>query len=99
MNLIFIIILVLAFAYVIVNFILDSKAPIQEVDAVLLEKRIDTRINDDNIINDDYILIFRVNDNKKIFAVSYDYYEKHNENDKGRLVFKRNRFVDFEVRK
>lgn len=55
MNLIFIIILVLAFAYVIVNFILDSKAPIQEVDAVLLEKRIDTRINDDNIINDDYL--------------------------------------------
>ena len=43
--------MVLAFAYVIVNFILDSKAQIQEVDAVLLEKRIDTRINDDNIIN------------------------------------------------
>lgn len=99
MNLIFIIILVLAFTYVIVNFILDSKAPIQEVDAMLLDKRIDTRINDDNIINDDYILIFRVNDNKKIFAVSYDYYKKYNENDKGILVFKRNRFVDFEVRK
>ena len=47
--------MVLAFAYVIVNFILDSKAPIQEVDAVLLEKRIDTRITDDNIINDDYL--------------------------------------------
>lgn len=51
MNLIFIIIVVLAFVYVIVNFILDSKAPIQEVDTVLLEKRIDTRINDDYIIN------------------------------------------------
>lgn len=85
--------MVLAFVYVIVNFILDSKAQIQEVDAVLLEKRIDTRINDDNI------LIFKVNDNKKIFAVSYDYYKKYNENDKGRLVFKRNRFVDFKVRK
>ncbi len=99
MNLIFIIIVVLAFTYVIVNFILDSKAPIQEVDAILLEKRIDTRITDENIINDDYILIFKVNDNKKIFAVSYDYYKKYNENDKGILVFKRNRFVDFEVRK
>lgn len=51
MNLIFIIIVVLAFVYVIVNFILDSKDPIQEVDAVLLEKRIDTRITDDYIIN------------------------------------------------
>lgn len=39
---IFIILCLLAFSYVIINFILDSTSPISEVEAIIIDKNIET---------------------------------------------------------
>lgn len=95
---IFMIIVLILFGYVIINNILDSKAPIEKIEAKLIKKGIDNTIDTNNIINVNYVLVFKIPMGKKSFFVKYSEYEKFNQNDEGELVFKRNRFVDFIVK-
>lgn len=95
---IFMIIVLILFGYVIINNILDSKAPIEKIEAKLIKKGIDNTIDANNIINVNYVLVFKTPMSKKSFSVKYSEYEKFNQNDEGELVFKRNRFVDFIVK-
>ena len=95
---IFMIIVLILFGYVIINNILDSKAPIEKMEAKLIKKGIDNTIDANNVINVNYVLVFKTPMGKKSFSVKYSEYEKFNQNDEGDLVFKRNRFVDFIVK-
>lgn len=92
---IFIILCLLAFSYVIINFILDSTSPISEVEAILIDKNIETTYQEDGIVNNNYILTFEFNDTIKHYSVKYSMYKKCNIEDKGILTYQRNRFVDF----
>lgn len=62
---IFIILCLLAFSYVIINFILDSISPISEVEAILIDKNIETTYQEKSIVNNNYILTFEFNDTIK----------------------------------
>lgn len=62
---IFIILCLLAFSYVIINFILDSISPISEVEAILIDKNIETTYQENGIVNNNYILTFEFNDTIK----------------------------------
>lgn len=95
---IFLVIALLLFSYVIINNILDSKAPIKKVEAKLIKKGVNNVMDSNNIINTNYELIFKTLTGKKSFSVNYSEYEKFNKNDEGELIFKRNRFVDFIVK-
>ena len=91
-------IFILIVATLIINWRLNEKAPEERVEAILIKKSmyIDTNINDYNT-NTTYTLKFDVNGKIKKFRVRHSAYKKHNENQKGTLVFKRRRFVDFIV--
>lgn len=92
---IFIILCLLAFSYVIINFILDSTSPISEVEAILIDKNIETTYQENGIVNNNYILTFEFNNIIKHYSVKYSMYKKCNIKDKGILIYQRNRFVDF----
>lgn len=92
---VFYILVILVFAFFIVNFILDSKAPKTDVKAKLIDKLIESSIDANNIIQENYILVFEINNQKKMFSVSYANYKKYKVGVTGTLRYKRNRFVDF----
>lgn len=50
------------------------------------------------VIHDSYYLYFKYNDTEKKFSVNRSIYNKYKENEKGILIFKRNRFVDFVIK-
>lgn len=56
---IFLIIVLLLFGYVIINNILDSKAPIKKERAKLIKKGINNIIDSNNVINTIYELVFK----------------------------------------
>lgn len=95
---IFIVLAIIVFLYIIVNFILDSLSKEEEVDAVLIDKNIETKLEENGVVMESYILRFNFLDIVKYFSVSYRVYKKYNINDKGILIYKRNRFVDFKVK-
>ena len=78
---------------------LDSKAPEEQVKAVLKKKRALTTVDANNLMNDDFILTFDIGGKLKKFRVKHSIYKQYNENEKGILTFKRKRFVDFTVEK
>lgn len=83
--------------FVIVNFILDAKAPEEKVKAILIKKSIDTFVDSNNVTIKSYIFIFEFDGKIKKFEVDYHIFNEFNENDEGILIYKRNKFVDFEV--
>lgn len=95
----FYILVIIIFSYVIINFILDNTAEKEEKDAVLIDKIIDSFVDSNNILTENYVLIFKINDKNKKSAVSYQTYQKYKINDKGILTYKRNKFLDFVVNK
>ena len=95
---IFLIIVLLLFGYVIINNILDSKAPIDEIEAKLIRKGISNVMNSNNVINTTYELVFKTPKGQKSFSVDYNKYKSFDQNDEGKLIFKRNRFIDFIVK-
>ena len=92
---IFLILVFLAFAYVITNKILDERAPEETVDATLIKKKVGSVVDANNMINTEYILFFDIFGKIKKFSVNYSKYESYTENQKGVLTYKRNKFVDF----
>lgn len=95
----FYLLVIILFSYVIINFILDNTAEKEEKDAVLIDKIIDSFIDSNNILTENYVLIFKINDKNKKLTVSYQTYQKYKINDKGMLTYKRNKFLDFVVSK
>lgn len=71
---IFIILCLLAFSYVIINFILDSTSPISEIEAILIEKILKQHIKK-SIVNNNYILIFKFNNIINNILVKYSMYK------------------------
>lgn len=92
---VFYILVILVFTFVIVNFILDSKAPKTDVKAKLIDKLVESSVDANNIMQENYILVFNINNQKKMFSVSYANYKKYKVGVTGTLTYKRNRFVDF----
>lgn len=95
---IFLIVFSLVFGYIIINIILDNTASTQKEKATLTKKYIDTMIDANNIMTENYILVFKTKTKTKIFSVRPSQYKKYYKLDKGELIYKRNKFVDF-VRK
>ena len=95
----FYLLIIILFSYVIINFILDNTALKEEKDAVLVDKIIDSFIDSNNILTENYVLIFKINDKNEKLVVSYQTYQKYKINDKGILTYKRNKFLDFVVNK
>lgn len=95
----FYLLIIILFSYVIINFILDNTALKEEKDAVLIDKIIDSFVDSNNILTENYVLIFKINDKNKKLVVSYQTYQKYKINDKGILTYKRNKFLDFVVNK
>lgn len=92
------ILVILVFSYVIFNFSMDEKAPLEKAQATLIRKDIDNYIDANQIMNQTYVLTFDVDGKTKKFAVNYSVYSKYEENQKGVISFKRNKFVDFAVK-
>ena len=67
---IFMIIVLILFGYVIINNILDSKAPIEKMEAKLIKKGIDNTIDANNVINVNYVLVFKTPMGKKVFLLN-----------------------------
>lgn len=85
----------MVFGYIIVNLILDAKAPKESAEAILVDKYIDSFVDSNNVVIDRYMLFFVVKDKKKAFEVSYNKYMEYEVNQEGTLIYKRNKFVDF----
>lgn len=85
------------FGFVIVNFILDAKAPEEKVKAILIKKFTNTFVDPNNVIMNSYIFTFEFDGKIKKFEVSYHIFNEFNEKDEGMLTFKRNKFIDFEI--
>ncbi len=92
-------IIVAFLAYIIINFRMDENAPEETVNAKLVKKEVSSYCPDPNqgIINTDYILTFDIGGKRKIFATTYSVYEQYEENQTGKLTYKRNKFVNFVV--
>lgn len=93
----FYILVVIIFGFVIVNFVLDAKAPEEKVKAILIKKSTDTFVDSNNVIMNSYIFTFEFDGKIKKFEVSYHIFNEFNEKDEGTLTYKRNKFVDFEI--
>lgn len=93
---IFIILVIIAFAYVIINHILDITSKEESAEAKLIKKTIETYLGPEDIPMDRYTLTFLIKGTKKSFDVSYDNYQKYEEQEEGILYHKRNKFVRFE---
>lgn len=91
--------IIILFSYVIINFNLDNIAEKEEKDVVLVDKIIDSFVDSNNILTENYVLIFKINDKNKKLVVSYQTYQKYKINDKGILTYKRNKLLDFVVNK
>ncbi len=77
------------------NWYLDEKAPEEQVEATLIKKKRVSSMDANNVITDNYFLIFQVNSESKKFKVRKTIYNQYEEHEKGILIFKRNRFVNF----
>lgn len=84
--------------FVIRNWYLNEKAPEEQVEAILKRKKKVSSMDANNVMYDDYYLIFETNGESKKFKVHKSIYKQYNENEKGILVFKRNRFMSFTKR-
>lgn len=60
--LLFYILVIIIFSYVIINFILDNTAEKEEKNAILIDKIIDSFVDSNNILMENYVLIFKIND-------------------------------------
>ena len=87
------------FGYIIFNHVLDSKAEVEKKEALLIDKSVETYFDSNNVMMENYILCFDIDGERKNFSVKYSLYQKYEVGDKGILLHKRNRFVDFEVEK
>lgn len=94
----FAIILVIILGFAIGNWYLNEKAPEEQVEAILKRKKKVSSMDANNVMYEDYYLIFEVNGESKKFKVHKSIYKQYNENEKGILVFKRNRFVSFTLK-
>lgn len=83
------------FTYVIVNIILDNSSKEEKVETTLVDKKTDTFIDANNMIYEEYFLIFLIETQEKRFSVSYKTYKNFDIFDKGILTYKRNKFVSF----
>lgn len=83
------------FTYVIVNIILDNSSKEEKVETTLVDKKTDTFIDVNNMIYEEYFLIFLIETQEKRFSVSYKTYKNFDIFDKGILTYKRNKFVSF----
>lgn len=86
---------VLAFLYVIFNFCIDEKAPLETAQATLIRKDIDNSIDANQIMHQTYVLTFEAQGKTRRFVVNYSVYSKYEENQRGVISFKRNKLVDF----
>ncbi len=86
---------VILFICVIINWYLNEKAPEEKVKAILIEKKTFTNLDANNVVNVTYYLKFDINGNIKNFNVNRREYKKYKEKEKGMLIFKRKRFVNF----
>ena len=93
---IFILLVVIAVVYVVINYILDIMSKEEKVEAKLIRKTHETYLGPEDIPMERYTLCFMVLNKKKCFDVSYDNYQKYDEDDEGVLVCKRNKFVRFD---
>ena len=93
----FYILVAIIFGFVIVNFVLDAKAPEEKVKAILIKKSTDTFVDSNNVIMNSYIFTFEFDGKVKKFEVNYHIFNEFNEKDEGMLTYKRNKFVDFEL--
>lgn len=84
-------------SYIIIEWFLNNKAPKESVIATLVKKKTTTSMDANNVIHTSYILIFDTDGNRRKFTVGYLTYKKYKENQKGTLIYKRKRFVDFIV--
>lgn len=91
----FYILAILVFAYIIINFILDSKAPKENIKATLIDKKVESFMDANNVMNERYTLIFDINNKTKKFDVSYSNYKNSEVGSIGTLTYKRNKFVSF----
>lgn len=94
MNL-FLIIFFSILLYIIINWILDWQAPLEEVEAVLIQKKKSTSMDANNVMYTHYILVFEFNGVIKKFYVRRNVYKSYIENQIGTLKYKRRKFVDF----
>ncbi|MBQ9700888.1 MAG: DUF2500 domain-containing protein [Lachnospiraceae bacterium] len=92
---IFIIIFFGMLIYIISNWILDSTAPEEQVEAMLIEKRTSAHMDANHAMHTNCILYFDVLGETKKFIVRRSIYKMYVEGQRGTLVFKRKRFVDF----
>lgn len=83
------------FTYVIVNIILDNSSKEEKIETTLVDKKTDSFIDANNMIYEEYFLIFLIETQEKRFSVSYKTYKNFDTNDKGILTYKRNKFVSF----
>lgn len=81
--------------YIVINLILDFNSPKKSIETILIDKYIDTFFDANYVVMDRYMLFFKVNGKSKTFEVSYDKYMEYEVNQKGILIYKRNKFVDF----
>lgn len=94
---IFIILVIISFSYVIINFILDSKATPTTSKATLIKKEIESLVDANGVLTENYLLTFKNENNEtKRYSVSYKIYKNLNENQTGALTVKRKRFVSFD---
>lgn len=93
--LLFYIICIGTFIYVITNIILDKTSKTETIDATLINKRTDSFVDSNNIMFEEYLLIFLIEAREKSFSVSYKTYKSIDIDDKGLLTYKRNKFVSF----
>lgn len=94
----FYILVIIIFSYVIINYILDNTAEKEAKEAILVDKIIDSFIDSNNTLIENYVLIFKIGDKTKKLVVSHQVYQKYKINDKGMLTYKRNKFLDFIVK-
>ena len=78
---IFIILVIISFSYVIINFILDSKANPTTSKATLIKKEIESLVDANGVLTEKYLLTFKNENNEtKRYSVSYKIYKNLNEN-------------------
>lgn len=59
------------FTYVIVNIILDNSSKEEKIETTLVDKKTDSFIDANNMIYEEYFLIFLIGTQEKRFSVSY----------------------------
>lgn len=92
---IFLLIFFLFLGYIIINWILDEKAPEEKTEATLIKKKTSTMIDANQVMHTTYLLIFDIEGTTKKFHTSRKIYKQYEEQQKGILIYKRKRFVDF----